>query len=280
MRIPNLGYRFAFWQGNATRRTYRALLPWIVRQPIDPPRQIDLEVFAYSNEEMLPEQVASIRSFLRHAGRPHSFTVISDGSHSPGSIRLLEEVDPAVSVRLAEPISPALPEKLRRYLAEHPTGKQLALVMLLPLTTPALYVDSDVLFFPGASDLVQQIERREAPAYYLADCQFSGDERLLRTPAEADKPVNTGALLLFQKLDWSLSIARFEELTGPPSFFTNQTMVHLTMHANGALPLDLRTHVVQLDDQVVYPDRYAGPKLVFRHYVNPVRHKMWTGLRS
>ncbi len=96
MRIPNLGYRFAFWQGNATRRIYRALLPWIVRQRIDPPRQIDLEVFAYSNEEMLPEQVASIRSFLRHAGRPQSFTVVSDGSHSPGSIRLLEEIDPAV----------------------------------------------------------------------------------------------------------------------------------------------------------------------------------------
>ncbi len=121
---------------------------------------------------------------------------------------------------------------------------------------------------------------REAPAYYLADCQFSGDERLLRSPAEADKPVNTGALLLLQKLDWSLSIARFEELTGPPSFFTNQTMVHLTMHANGAIPFDPRTHVLQLDDQVVYPDRYAGPELVFRHYVNPVRHKMWTSLRS
>lgn len=280
MSIPNLGYRFAFWQGNATRRTYRALLPWIIRQPIDPSRTIDLDVFAYSNQEMLPEQVASIRSFLCHAGRPQSFTVVSDGSHSPESIRLLEALDPAVKVRLADPVPPALPEKLRRYLAEHPTGKQLALVMSLPLAARALYVDSDVRFFPGASGLAEQVGRGEAPAYYLADCQFSGDERLLRSPAEADKPVNTGALLLLQKLDWSLSIARFEELAGPPSFFTNQTMVHLTMHANGALPFDPRTHVLQLDDQAVYPDRYAGPELVFRHYVNPVRHKMWTSLRS
>ena len=280
MRIPNLGYRLAFWQGNTIRKTYRALLPWIVRQRIDPPRKIDLDVFAYSNEEMLPEQVASIRSFLRHAGRPQSFTVVSDGSHSPGSIRLLEEVDPAVSVRQTASVSPTLPEKLRRYLADHPTGKQLALIMALPLTNPALYVDSDVRFFPGASDLVQQIERRDALAYYLADCQFAGDERLLRSPAEAGKPVNTGALLLLQKLDWSLGIARFEELTGSPSFFTNQTMVHLTMHANGAIPFDPRTCVLQLDDQVLYSDRYASPEIVFRHYVNPVRHKMWTSFRS
>ncbi len=280
MRIPNLGYRLAFWQGNAIRRAYRVLLPRIIRQRIEPSRQIDLEVFAYSNEEMLPEQVASIRSFIRYAGRPRSFTVVSDGSHSSASIRLLEQVDPAVRVRQPEPVSSSLPEKLRQYLTHHPTGRQLALIMTLPLAGRALYVDSDVRFFPGASDLARQVAQGNAPAYYLTDCQFSGDERLLRSPAEEQGPVNTGALLLFKKLDWSLSIERFLELAGEPSFFTNQTMVHLTMHANGALPFDPRTHLLQLDDQVSYPDRYAGPGLVFRHYVNPVRHKMWTSLRS
>ncbi|MDP9253702.1 MAG: hypothetical protein M3O66_01985, partial [Verrucomicrobiota bacterium] len=89
----------------------------------------------------------------------------------------------------------------------------------------------------------------------------------------------TGVLLLLKKLDWSLSINRFLELEGEPNFFTNQTMTHLAMHKNGARPLDPAKYVLQLDDQFVFSDRYAGAALALRHYVNPIRHKFWTTLR-
>ena len=60
------------------------------------------------------------------------------------------------------------------------------------------------------------------------------------------------------------------------SFFTHQTLRALGLHANGAHPLDPRKYLLQLDDQTIYPARYAGPALALRHYVNPVRHKFWT----
>jgi hypothetical protein len=276
--MPNFGYHLARFHGGLVRRVYGVLLPLIVRLALSPPRALDLEVFAYSNEESLPEQVASIRSFLRHAGRPRRFTVVSDGSHRARSLRLLARIDPVVSVRQAEAAPEDLPEKFRRYLEDHPTGKQLALIMRLPHDGPALYIDSDVLFFAGAANLVRQLSEAEAPACYLPDCQFAGDERLLRDPAEKSEPVNTGVLILFRKLDWSLGSARFLELAGEPVFFTNQTITHLTMHQNGARFLDPARYVLQLDDQFVYADRYAGADLVLRHYVNPVRHKFWTSL--
>jgi hypothetical protein len=179
------------------------------------------------------------------------------------------------------PLPPSgLPEKFVHYLTTHPTGKQLALIMSLPADGQALYVDSDVLFFAGASDLAIRAAAHDAPAYYLADCQFSGDARLLHDASEEKKPVNTGVLLLFEKLDWSMSIQRFLELDGEPNFFTNQTMTHLTMHANGGRALDPTKYVLQLDDQFVYHDQYAGAALALRHYVNPVRHKFWTSLRQ
>jgi hypothetical protein len=152
-------------------------------------------------------------------------------------------------------------------------------MMSLPPDGPALYVDSDVLFFDGAVDLILRATEKNPPAYYLADCQFSGDGRLLRDPAEEREPVNTGALLLFRKLDWSLGINRFLELDGEPNFFTNQTLTHLVMHANGARAFDPAKYVLRLDDQFVYVDRYADAALALRHYVNPVRHKFWTSLR-
>jgi hypothetical protein len=152
--------------------------------------------------------------------------------------------------------------------------------MSLPAGGPALYLDSDVLFFDAGFDLVRRVHEQNISAYYLADCQFSGDPRLVRDSAEQKEPVNTGVLLLFKKIDWSLSIDRFSQLDGEASFFTNQTLTHLAMHANGARPFDPAKYVLQLDDQFVYPDRYAGPNLALRHYVNPVRHKFWTSLKQ
>jgi hypothetical protein len=278
-RMVNFGYHLARLQGSAVRAAYQAALPRLVKRAISPPRELPFEVYSYSGEAALAEQVASIRSLLRHGGRPIKFVVVSDGSYSPQSINLLESIDRCVSVsRFAEFTPPEVSGKLRTYLTAHPTGKQLALIMSLPADAPALYIDSDVLFFAGASALRDLRTSSGTPAKYLADCQLSADERLLRAPAERENPVNTGVLFLDQKLDWSLGVERFRELADEPNFFTNQTITHLVMHSNAARPLDPATFVLQLDDQFVYRDHYAGPEIALRHYVNPVRHKFWTSL--
>jgi hypothetical protein len=278
MKLPNLGYHLARSQGRLMRVLYALLLPLIVRWRLRPAHSFEADVFAYSGEESLPEQVASIRSFLKHVGRPLRFVVVSDGTHTARSIRLLEQLDPSVTVRQIPPATPS--GKLSEYLLNHPTGKQLNLIMNLPEGRPAFYTDSDVLFFQGAIALREAVANPVAPARYLADCRFSGDERIVRGEKERAQPVNTGVLLLFQKLDWSLGLARFAELQGEPNFFTNQTITHLVMHDNKATPFDPGKYVLQLDDQFVYPDRYANASLALRHYVNPVRHKFWTSLNQ
>jgi hypothetical protein len=280
MRMPNFGYHFARSEGAAIRRFYHKALSMIVDRKIEPPAELHVDLFTYSGEAAIAEQVASIRSFLRYAGRPKQCTIFSDGTYTARSIELLERIDLVVHVNTAPPpISPGLPEKFQAYLATHPTGKQLAVIMSINARDqPALYVDSDVLFFRGAKHLSSLIGQREAPAMYLADCIVAADERLFRDPAERERPVNTGFLFLSRPLDWSLALGRFAELSEAPNFFTNQTLTHLTMHANGALPFDSRKYVLQLDDQFIYRDRYASRDLALRHYVNPVRHKFWTSM--
>src|SRR5438067_11274998 len=95
--MPNYGYHLARAKGRAVREIYRASMR--ILPTIEPSRSFPLEVFSYSGEAALPEQVASIRSFLRHVGRPAMFNVVSDGSHSQSSKRLLQEIDSCVSVR-------------------------------------------------------------------------------------------------------------------------------------------------------------------------------------
>lgn len=250
------------------RRIYRAVLPALVRRKISSEApQFPFEVYSYSGEATLPEQVASIRSFLRHVGQPISWTVASDGSYHARSVGLLRSISARINV--LQP-NEWLPNSPMSYLREHPTGRQLALIMSLPRDKPALYLDSDVLFF-GSLPLLSE-------AGYLADCQLSGDERLFHSETEKENPVNTGVLFLPGKIDWSLGIKRLEGLEGPPTFFTNQTITHLVMHANDARPFDPRRFILQLDDQFIFSDSYAGPRISLRHYVQPVRHKFWTAI--
>jgi hypothetical protein len=277
--MPNYGYHLARAKGGWFRRFYQARLSAIARRSIPVTAALPFDVFSYSGESMLPEQVASIRSLLRFAGRPKQFTIVSDGTHSPRSLELLQRLHPTVRVSPASDWQPRdIPSGAASYLATHPTGKQLALIMSLPRNGPALYVDSDVLFFPGARMLSSLSDQTVAPALYLADCRLSADERLYRSEDEKKNPVNTGVLFLTRKIDWTKSIARLLELEAAPNFFTNQTMTHLAMAAAGAASLDPAKFVLQLDDQFEFSDRYAGPELVLRHYVNPVRHKFWSTL--
>ena len=207
------------------RTIYGAALPIIACRPVEAPADLPFAVYAYSGESMLPEQVASIRSFLRYAGRPKKFTVVSDGTYSPRGIALLRSIDSVVSVSsFADWLPPNLSPRLHPYFTEHPTGKQLALIMSLPIDGPALYVDSDILFFSGARILSSLSPIPGVPAQYLADCQLSADDRLFRNPSERRNPVNTGVLFLSGKLDWSLGLDRLSALEGAPNFFTNQTI--------------------------------------------------------
>jgi hypothetical protein len=275
--MPNYGYHFARAKGAAMRRLYAAMLALVVRRPVYCQKQLPFEVFSYSGEAMLPEQVASIRSFFRFAGRPKSFTVVSDGSYTQRSRALIERIDPGVRVAAAADWRPPnVPHAAAAYLAEHPTGKQLALIMSLPRNGSALYVDADVLFFPGARAFSSLAT--SAPVLYLADCRLSADERLYRDEQEKKDPVNTGVLFLSQPIDWSPALQRLLELNGEPNFFTNQTLTHLALGRAGAAPLDPARFVLQLDDQFEWRDRHASSDIALRHYVNPVRHKFWTTL--
>jgi len=275
----NVPYHSARIEGRITRSLYRGVLPLIVRRPIRVERELPFSVFSYSGEITLPEQVASIRSFLIHAGRPEQFTVVSDGSYTSASIELLEKIDNCVRVQTTAPPLPSrLPENVQSYLTNHFTGKQLALIMSLPADGPTLYTDADVLFFPQATQLADLSRAQSVSAFYLGDYQFSADQRLIQDATEKEGPVNMGFLLLFRRLDWSVGLERLKMLNGVPNFFTTQTVVHLSMHANSALAFDPHTFVLQADDEFIYRDRYAGNSIAVRHYVNPVRHKFWAAI--
>lgn len=264
----------------AQRRAYASRLADIVSEGISSAPPVGLHVFSFSAEERLPEQVASLRSFLANAGTPAEFTIVSDGSHTERSCDLLRAVHPCVTVASWRRFLPTSPRVVRDYAAISWRGQKLAMLVSLPGDRPVLYTDDDILFFAGArelGDLAHQTGFR-----YLRDCNGRNrrflDRRLLHHEHERQDSVNSGFLFLPEAPDWRPALRRLEGLVRRPRLFSGQTVVHLTMHSSGAQPFDRSRYVLADDDRGLREDRYIRPDTVLRHYVRPVRHKFWIAL--
>ncbi|MGL5061826.1 MAG: hypothetical protein ACRC62_17795 [Microcoleus sp.] len=274
--MVNVPYHTARMQGKIMRSFYKAMIPQIVKLPISQTQKIPLSVYALSCERDLPEQVLSLRSFIRHAGIPDRFTIVSDGSYTENSCNLLRQIHPCVEILTLEQIKRTdLPQCVYDYADRHSMGRKLLALLSLPVQGTTIYTDSDILFFPGASDLVNVTGSDNISSLYLPDCATKMDDRVIYDELEKLNPVNGGFIIFKEPLDWCIALERLSKITEHNHYFTEQTLVHLTMHYNRAKPLCTKRYVLNVEDQFIYPDNYASPEIALRHYVNDVRHKFW-----
>ena len=138
-----------------------------------------------------------------------------------------------------------------------------------------IYADSDILFFPGAAELLKITTSSDLRPRYLLDCAAALDERLLAQAVEKIAPVNSGFMLLQKPLNWEIPLKRLAELGESANYFTEQTSLHLAMHYNQGVALPPEQFVVNRDDEFIYPDKHCSPKVALRHYISPIRHKFW-----
>ncbi|TYQ25963.1 hypothetical protein PseudUWO311_13535 [Pseudanabaena sp. UWO311] len=275
--MVNIGYHAAKIQGNFLRSIYKSSLSNLVSFPIAQERQVPIKVYALSCERDLPEQVASLRSFLRYVGIPKAFTIMSDGSYTEESIKLLRRVHPCVDVQLLTKFQrDDLPQSVYEYASQQAMGKKLAALMSIPIEEATLYTDSDILFFQGASDLAELATALEdVHTYYLPDCKSSLDKRLIYEDIEQQNPINAGFILFKKTLNWDVSVQRLASLKEPPNYFSEQTIVNLTIKLNKGNALAREKYIMNVDDQFMYSDKFVSKQIAMRHYVSDIRHKFW-----
>jgi hypothetical protein len=272
-------HRCAKRRAHAVRSLCRRRLQALAQTSAARDHAVDLDVVSFSNHGYVPEQLMSIRSFLREAGTPASWTVVSDGTHTRRDTTLLARLHPCVRVvdhasfRRAD-----LPGRLVEHATAHPKGAQLCTwLSLRPAGRPVLYTDSDVLFFPGARHLDEIVHDVRVPALYLPDCSCALNDAMLRE-GEARRPVNGGFFVLHEPLDVRLGLERFAAADADPlswTQFSGQTLLHLAMHASGAAALDGRLYVLKADDEGLVRDMYRSSEQRIRHYPPPVRYRFW-----
>ena len=203
--MPNFAYHLARAEGVSCAECIARFCRKSFGERSSPPESVPFEVFAYSGHEICRSRsLRSARSCVTPEGQSDSPSFPMELT-TDQDIDLLREIDPSVSVEALPPIPPDF-LRVSFLSRESSTGKQLGLIMSLPRWAGALCRFRCLFFSQGARSCHAGAMRPRGSAFYLADCQFSGDARLVRLPNERKQPVNTGVLLLLQKLDWSLGI--------------------------------------------------------------------------
>jgi len=264
--------RVARWR----RARYQAKLKLHATPAPGPETEIPATLLGFCGQRDLPEQVASWRSFQRWIGRPRRVVLVSDGTLAESDFSLLRRLEPKVEFKtLAEFGGATASAAMQRYAASQPMGRKLLVMRAMDSLAPVIYADSDILYFPPASEVADSgFWEAEHPSYLL-DPYPSLDHRLATAETERVLPVNGGFVVVRKPLDWSEPMLRFAALAGEPAFFSEQTLLHLAVRFAGGKPLDATRYVLRNEDQWAATDWFAGPDVALRHYISSLRHKMW-----
>lgn len=272
----NIPYHLALRLGRLKRMLYRRSLARIASRACAFPGTVEVTLLCLVGKKDLPELVASVRSFFRYVGKPRGFVVATDGTLDAADLLLLKSLPFEPVIWWPQDYAPVgQPPIIDNYFREHPFGKKLALMLKAQELTPVIYADSDILFFPGADELRQRLKDQSVPGWFLLDCAFSLDRRMLNRDSTSSPWVNAGCVVFNRPVDFKDPINRFASLSVPGEFFTEQTIVHLAMTQAGCQPLPAGQHVLQNDDQWLWRDKYVRHDTVLRHYISSFRHKMW-----
>ena len=230
-----------------------------------------------------PEQKLSILSFLRYVGSPARWSVVSDGTINDTQARSLRALHPAVEVLdwrdfLCDE-NKACYEIFSKYTV---FSKKFVVESNLPVQGATIYVDTDIVFFGQGNKFRDLLANIGEKTYYQRDLPGFLDSTYLTPDELKAPPLNAGFVVQGRKLDWSAPIARLKAALSEMASADKvgdlekleQSIAHMAHYAAGSKPLD-DCYVLQISDRLDNDDRFAGPNIVMRHYVRPVRHKMW-----
>ena len=256
---------FIIYRGNAKRRRFLEALPGIMKDV--PAKSVNMDMVSMSGKNFFADQLLSLFSFYYHVGTPVSWTIFDDGSYTEAELEIFNQI-PAVHVQRL------LPDQEIEEMAKYPTLKKIFLLRDLKPVRPTGYADSDVLFF---SSFMQHFLPYLSSNCYLEDENSSYFDKFLPADINTDHPLNLGFLLLNSIPDWSIATdyietrIRNKELV----YWSDQTAMHILATSEQMTPLPKDTFVVGGKDAFSLSDATDYQKIALRHFVGPVRHKMW-----
>lgn len=232
---------------------------------------VPFAVVSMSGSKVLWDQVYSICSFYINAGRPLLWTIFSDGTYTREEIDLLQSI-PFVRVNEIDTTTIPLDATL---FQNHPLLKKLAAYSSIKIDRTTLFCDSDILFFPDFKNYTGCFANGN---WYLPD-----NDRVYLDKEYLDKNipcmfgVNSGFLVLNDPFNWNKTWEYIYDRVNKGlsiGHWSEQTAIHVVVTgSDNFFALDPRKFLAGGGDS--FKLSVFWENLALRHFVGPVRHKMW-----
>lgn len=232
-----------------------------------PTRSVQLNVVSMSGQVFYEDQLLSLFSFYHNVGIPSSWIIYNDGTYNKQALASFEKI-PNVHVKCMNS------DKYQKEVEEFPTlNKMFILQDIVPLM-PTIFTDSDILFFPSFLN--------ELSSFIYDNCYLVDESNLYFDPSiplevDTSYPLNLGFLLLNKRPDWNIAWQLIEKIIASNAlhYWTDQTAMHILAIQEKFIPLPKDKFVVGGKDAFTLKDAFKPDKIALRHYVGPIRHKMW-----
>lgn len=233
-------------------------------------KNADFNVVSFSGSKQFADQLYSIASFYRNVGRPHSWIIYNDGSYKQEELDVLGSIN-GVKVRAIVIQEGSLPLSCFK---QYPTLLKVELLrQLTDFSRPVLFTDSDILFYRQFESFRQQFTSNN---WYIVDEGKGYFDPSFELP-ENELPLNFGFLVLNKPADWSFILRYLNERIedGQLHYWSDQTAAHLLAQREQFSIMPVESFVVGGKDSFKLSHAVNYNKIALRHFVGPVRHKMW-----
>jgi hypothetical protein len=229
-------------------------------------------VVSFSGAKWFADQLYSLYSFYYNVGKPQHWLIYNDGTYSKTQLDAFRKID-RVTVCDLDISDARLPKEA---LQKFPTLKKVEIVTKHISVEKTIISDSDILFYRHFSTLINSDSKIN---YYLVDegNRYLDKDFLLANPL-IEEPFNFGLLLLHSRFSMDSVYTYIEERyrTGELDYWSDQTAFQkLVMNDAGFEALDRELFKVGGSDSFHLSHCVDYNKIALRHFVGPVRHKMW-----
>lgn len=260
--------------GNKNKRSFeKNIVELIEKLPLrSKALRLPFHVVSFSGEKFLNDQLYSILSFYWNVGLPFKWTIFDDGTYTDKSILLLNKIPNLKFIKYEKGNIP-----LKYPVEKYPSLKKIFLYRTVEIDKTTIFVDSDVLFFKPFSDFIPVIKQGN---WFLTD-EYYGcfDPSYIQSVPFDMYPCNLGFIIFNCIPDWSKVTDYIDEQLNHDDgmmIWTDQTAFHtFTRGYDKIMPLDPRYFIVSGTDSFKISADFDYTKIALRHFVGPVRHKMW-----
>jgi hypothetical protein len=231
---------------------------------------VDFNVISFSGSKQFADQLFSISSFYRNVGRPFSWIVYNDGSYSHEELLLLRSIN-GVKVCNIEIGIGSLPQI---YFKQFPTLLKIEILrQQVDFNKTLLFADSDILFYSKFKDYFNQFSNNN---WYIIDEGKGYFDPEFVLP-ENQLPLNLGFLVLNNLANWDFVLDYLHQKINKSDlhYWSDQTATHI-LAQNEQFNIMPKEHFkVGGNDSFKYSHDVNYNEIAVRHFVGPIRHKMW-----